>query len=189
MSKFSKGEWRIGDTMCLKGTICAKDEDSPHCIARVVGIEDEKYRAKAEANLRLILNAPKMYERLKLLARLISRQAQGVLQEKIDPAIADSIYELLTKIDDEPVENMKYSSSFFQNRNCEYFPCHEVADEENFSCLFCFCPLYHIENCGGSHRTLSNGVKDCSSCTLPHMNYNAVIGMLREESKKHECSN
>ena len=31
---------------------------------------------------------------------------------------------------------------FFQNKQCEYFPCHETDDEEGFSCLFCYCPLY-----------------------------------------------
>ena len=31
---------------------------------------------------------------------------------------------------------------FFQNRECEYFPCHPGADPETFSCLFCYCPLY-----------------------------------------------
>ena len=31
---------------------------------------------------------------------------------------------------------------FFQNKECEYFPCHAGADKESFSCLFCYCPLY-----------------------------------------------
>lgn len=33
---------------------------------------------------------------------------------------------------------------FFQNRECEYFPCHPGADPETFSCLFCYCPLYAL---------------------------------------------
>ena len=38
---------------------------------------------------------------------------------------------------------------FFQNRDCEYFPCHPGADPDTFSCIFCYCPLYALgENCG-----------------------------------------
>ena len=28
--------------------------------------------------------------------------------------------------------------AFFQNRDCEYFPCHETQHPENFKCLFCY---------------------------------------------------
>lgn len=58
--------------------------------------------------------------------------------------------------------------SFFTNRECEYFPCHRIA-EEDFNCLFCYCPLYALgQDCGGNFRYLPNGVKDCSDCTIPH---------------------
>lgn len=61
-------------------------------------------------------------------------------------------------------ENYKFS----QNRKCEFFPCHKVKNEAEFNCLFCFCPLYMLKgNCGGNFK-YSNGVKDCSDCTLPH---------------------
>ena len=33
---------------------------------------------------------------------------------------------------------------FFQNSECEYFPCHKGADPKTFSCLFCYCPLYAL---------------------------------------------
>lgn len=128
-----------------------------------------------------------MYERLKLVARLISRQTQGQFNDKFDPTIANSIYYLLATIDDEPVEIMRYSSTFFQNRNCEYFPCHSGADTDKFSCQFCFCPLYHMEKCPGTPRILSNGVKDCFCCTWPHEHYEDVIGMLREEAKHEQA--
>lgn len=59
--------------------------------------------------------------------------------------------------------------SFFQNRACEYFPCHEGADPEGFNCLFCYCPLYALgPDCGGNFKYLDGGVKDCSACLLPH---------------------
>lgn len=58
---------------------------------------------------------------------------------------------------------------FFQNSKCEYFPCHEVKNSDNFNCLFCYCPLYALgEKCGGNFKYLENGIKDCSNCLVPH---------------------
>ena len=58
---------------------------------------------------------------------------------------------------------------FFQHRECEFFPCHKTEDEENFNCLFCYCPLYTLgSKCGGNFKNLENSVKDCSDCLLPH---------------------
>ena len=38
----------------------------------------------------------------------------------------------------------------FTHKECEYYPCHEVSDPEQFNCLFCFCPLYSLgSRCGG----------------------------------------
>ncbi|MCD7858584.1 MAG: cysteine-rich small domain-containing protein [Firmicutes bacterium] len=67
---------------------------------------------------------------------------------------------------------------FFQNKECEYFPCHAGADPEQFSCLFCFCPLYALgDRCGGSFVYLESGVKDCSRCLKPHRreNYKKIL--------------
>lgn len=62
------------------------------------------------------------------------------------------------------------SYSFFQNRDCEFFPCHKVDSEEDFSCLPCFCPLYALgEKCGGDFCYTDKGIKDCSACTVPHL--------------------
>ena len=64
---------------------------------------------------------------------------------------------------------MQFSSKFFCNKNCEYFPCHQEIDEEKFNCLFCYCPLYALgRDCGGNFLYLDNGIKDCSDCALPH---------------------
>ena len=61
------------------------------------------------------------------------------------------------------------NSKFFQNKACEYFPCHQTDDAENFNCMFCYCPLYALgSNCGGKFRYLDNSVKDCSACLVPH---------------------
>lgn len=58
---------------------------------------------------------------------------------------------------------------FFQNRECEFFPCHPGADPERFSCIFCYCPLYALgENCGGNFQYTKDGYKDCTNCLRPH---------------------
>jgi len=58
---------------------------------------------------------------------------------------------------------------FFQNSQCEYFPCHEGVDRDTFNCLFCFCPLYMLgDQCGGNFTYNEKGIKDCSHCALPH---------------------
>lgn len=71
------------------------------------------------------------------------------------------------------------SYKFFQNRDCEFYPCHELSDTDNFSCLFCYCPL-HAFNCPGDYSIL-NGIKDCSKCTMPHKehNYDTIINFLK----------
>ena len=64
---------------------------------------------------------------------------------------------------------MSENYKFFQHRECEFFPCHETKDPENFNCLFCYCPLYALgETCGGNFTYTENGVKDCSRCMVPH---------------------
>ena len=64
---------------------------------------------------------------------------------------------------------MENSYRFFQNKSCEYFPCHEVKDSGDFNCLFCYCPLYALGTaCGGNFTVLENGVKSCENCTRPH---------------------
>ncbi len=64
---------------------------------------------------------------------------------------------------------MKSGSSFFQNRSCEYFPCHEGVDPDEFNCLFCYCPLYALgRRCGGNYQYTEKGYKSCAECTLLH---------------------
>ena len=70
---------------------------------------------------------------------------------------------------------------FFQNKECEYFPCHAGADRDSFSCLFCYCPLYALgENCGGNFVYTQQGIKDCSQCLRPHRreNYQGIMGQM-----------
>lgn len=73
--------------------------------------------------------------------------------------------------------------AFFQNRDCQYFPCHKCADPESFNCLFCYCPLYALsDRCGGNFSYTENGIKDCSGCLIPHRreNYELVIEKMKE---------
>ena len=68
--------------------------------------------------------------------------------------------------------------AYHQNRACEYFPCHAGADPDNFSCLFCYCPLYALgDRCGGAFRYSEKGYKDCSRCQIPHKreNYGKIL--------------
>lgn len=82
--------------------------------------------------------------------------------------------------------------SYYQNRECEFFPCHKGADPENFNCLFCYCPLYALgENCGGAFRYNEKGFKDCTACQFPHKreNYGKILaryGDVAELAKKKE---
>ena len=79
---------------------------------------------------------------------------------------------------------------FFQNKDCEHFPCHTGADPETFSCLFCYCPLYALgDKCGGKFTYTETGIKDCSQCLCPHRreNYDGItkqIGQIIELAKK-----
>ena len=71
---------------------------------------------------------------------------------------------------------------FFQNKECEYFPCHNCAEPDKFSCLFCFCPLYALgDRCGGNFAYTKDGIKDCSGCMIPHRreNYDRVCEKLK----------
>lgn len=72
---------------------------------------------------------------------------------------------------------------FFQNSACEFFPCHQCADQERFSCLFCYCPLYALgDKCGGNFTYTKEGIKDCSNCLIPHRreNYLRIMEKLGE---------
>ena len=71
---------------------------------------------------------------------------------------------------------------FFQNSACEYFPCHKCENPENFSCLFCYCPLYALgDKCGGNFTYTKEGIKHCSGCLIPHRreNYEKVMEKMK----------
>lgn len=82
--------------------------------------------------------------------------------------------------------------SFYQNKECEYFPCHKGVKEEDFNCLFCYCPLYALgEHCGGAFTYTEKGYKNCTNCPIPHRkeNYGRIIerySEIAELAKKKE---
>jgi Zn-finger protein len=78
---------------------------------------------------------------------------------------------------------MKNGFSYFKNTECEYFPCHKVENDESFNCLFCFCPLYQMEDCSGNFTLTKEGIKDCSACLIPHnpKNYDYIISKMSKE--------
>jgi len=78
---------------------------------------------------------------------------------------------------------MKNSSCFFENRECEYFPCHEGL--EHFNCMFCYCPLYGREHCPGNPKYIEwegKKIKSCENCTFPHQpeNYEVMMRFLKK---------
>ena len=78
-------------------------------------------------------------------------------------------------------EECRYS--FFQHKECEFFPCHKTDHPEDFNCLFCYCPLYPLgEKCRGNCRYTESGVKDCSQCAFPHMRES--YGVITERFKE-----
>lgn len=77
----------------------------------------------------------------------------------------------------------RYHSGFFQNRDCEFFPCHKGISEESFNCLFCYCPLYALgKQCGGHFVYNTHGNKVCKNCTFPHKaeNYDKILARYPE---------
>ncbi|MBR6230927.1 MAG: metal-binding protein [Lachnospiraceae bacterium] len=85
---------------------------------------------------------------------------------------------------------MDNSSRFFENRSCEYFPCHEGL--ENFNCLFCYCPMYWFKECLGDPKFIKTKegkiIKACTDCTFPHVpeHYDAVMEFIADKIKGQE---
>jgi len=73
---------------------------------------------------------------------------------------------------------MENSYKCFKNKDCQYYPCHDIKE---INCMFCFCPLYRLK-CKGNYALIGHNVKDCSNCNLPHTEegYDYIIKMLKE---------
>ena len=80
---------------------------------------------------------------------------------------------------------MKASYRYFENRACQYYPCH--AGTEELNCLFCYCPFYLRRDCPGEPAYIKSGeklVKDCSACIWPHQpeHYDAINAWIAENN-------
>lgn len=81
---------------------------------------------------------------------------------------------------------MKNNSIFFQNSECEFFPCHSMDHSEEMNCIFCFCPLYLKRECPGNPVWIQGKkgrkIKDCSQCLFPHKaeNYEKIQKLILE---------
>ncbi len=81
------------------------------------------------------------------------------------------------------MEKQTFDSRFFQNTGCKYFPCHDGVPEEDFNCLFCYCPLYALgKKCGGNCKYTQKGTKSCKECAFPHdrKNYDLLLARYPE---------
>ncbi len=75
---------------------------------------------------------------------------------------------------------MEHSYKFFENKDCKYYACHNM---QNINCLFCYCPLSHLEHCPGTYKYIEvqgKKIKSCTDCTFPHEadNYDVIIKIL-----------
>jgi Zn-finger protein len=73
---------------------------------------------------------------------------------------------------------------YFENNQCEYYPCHKGTSRVN--CLFCYCPMYPYEGCLGNPKYIDvagKTIKDCSDCIFPHSekNYDAIMQFIKSK--------
>ena len=78
---------------------------------------------------------------------------------------------------------MKNSFAFFENKECQYYPCHEGLEELN--CLFCYCPLYFLPECPGNREVIQRKdviIRSCMNCDYPHRpeNYGEIMRILQQ---------
>ncbi|MCR5267346.1 MAG: cysteine-rich small domain-containing protein [Lachnospiraceae bacterium] len=81
-----------------------------------------------------------------------------------------------------------YSERYFENRECKYYPCHDL---EHVNCLFCYCPMYPYADCPGDHTYIekeSGRIKNCTNCTFPHRaeNYETVLRFLSSHMAQND---
>jgi Zn-finger protein len=86
---------------------------------------------------------------------------------------------------------LKNSHRFFNNQECPFFPCHSNFEKDinEYNCLFCFCPLIDMDDCGGNYEMITlegKVIKDCTYCTLPHEEdkYDYIIEKLQNKKYK-----
>lgn len=82
------------------------------------------------------------------------------------------------------------SSQYFENKECIYYPCHDM---DKINCLFCFCPLFRRGVCKNKETNLKDYLEFCSKCKFPHEpeNYQKIIELLKsidwEKNGRNNC--
>ncbi|MBQ9550542.1 MAG: metal-binding protein [Lachnospiraceae bacterium] len=79
------------------------------------------------------------------------------------------------------------SFKYFENRECRYYPCHDMPGDKGVNCLFCYCPLFHLNDCPGEYHYIEkNGRirKSCVDCSYIHDedNYREILKLLRDST-------
>ena len=79
---------------------------------------------------------------------------------------------------------MENSYKYFENKECQYYPCHQ--ETANLNCMFCYCPLYAMEHCPGNYVYIDSNrkqIKECTNCTFPHKaeNYEIIMELLSKQ--------
>ena len=115
------------------------------------------------------------------------------MEENIELLKEENMNGSSATVADDPKGSNGYAASerYFENVACPYYPCHkrdEAAQgkEVHLNCLFCYCPMYHLEDCPGNPQFKEkNGrrVKVCTNCTFPHEkdNYDIIMKKIRGE--------
>ena len=142
--------------------------NAPTALIRLRELIDEGYRPK------LIIGVPVGFVNVVASKELIEQSDVPCITARgrkggsnVAACIVNAILYTIDKTRGGDVQDQ--SSSFFANKACRYFPCHKTDDEDNFNCLFCYCPLYMLgRDCGGNFTYTENGVKNCTGCTVPH---------------------
>ena len=81
---------------------------------------------------------------------------------------------------------MESNHRYSQNHICKYFPCHQLLNDGEYNCLFCYRPLYGLDDkCGGSFEYMKK-IKVCMGCNFPHIpeNYDIIVAKLKEVNKR-----
>ncbi|WP_408071315.1 ATP-binding cassette domain-containing protein [Butyrivibrio sp. JL13D10] len=188
----------IARAICQKPEYLVMDEPTSYLDIRYRVELMDVIKGLSKEGITIIMSLHEIELALSVSSRVLLIKSDGeVLLEEPHAVLENGIIKDLYSLTDEmykkvegqlrahmgyPKDKNVRHSSFFVNRECEYYPCHDLPDDK-FSCMFCYCPLYDIKDCGGEYTYTEKGVKNCKNCTFPHdrNNYGMVIKKLKEK--------
>ena len=197
LSDGQKQRTLIARAVCQSPEILVMDEPTSYLDIRHRMELMETVKALAKGGVTVIMSLHELELALKVSDRLLvvyedGRTEAAAPEEAVQRglikkafALDDAMYEQLLAGLSPSLGIKKGDATGYANRECKYFPCHAV-DEEEFNCLFCYCPLYPYPDCGGTYTCAKTGVKNCRDCGFPHerKNYAEVVRRLKE--RMHE---